>query len=149
MIDRYILLVEDSPDDVVLTKIAFQKCQLGFNLIVARDGEEALDYLFNRGEYASRHKDNPAAILLDLKLPRLSGQEVLREIRANPMTSSIPVIILSTSISEKETRESLALGANQFYRKPIALDQFVEIIRQIKSSWLDSDQSSQPQQDKQ
>jgi two-component system, response regulator len=140
MSDKYVLLVEDNPDDVALTQVAFNKCQIPEKLMVTIDGEEALDFLFSQGGYVNRdHGQNPAAILLDLKLPYISGLEVLKQIRADSRTSLIPVIILSSSISDKDVQESYALGASKYFRKPVDFDQFMEIIQQVKSAWLDRD----------
>jgi two-component system, response regulator len=143
MSNKYILLVEDNPDDISLTRIAFKKCQLAEEIEVVVDGEAALDFLFCRGEFAKHdHHGNPSLVLLDLKLPRLNGLEVLREIRANAVTSSIPIVILSSSIGEKEMQDSYALGANKFYSKPVSFDRFVELVCEIKSNWLDEEESS-------
>lgn len=143
MSDKYVLLVEDNTDDVALTRVAFKKCRISQKLVVAMDGEEALDFIFSRGKYAYRENGlQPAAILLDLKLPYISGLEVLKKIRTEPKTSSIPVVVLSSSIDEKEIQESFALGATRYFRKPVNFDQFMELIQQVKTSWLDEDYDS-------
>ncbi len=134
---RYILLVEDNPDDVALTQVAFRKCRIPCRLVVARDGQEALDYLFRQGRYADRDIDEtPSIIILDLKLPYINGLEVLRQIRAEPETAEIPVAVLSSSIDEKEMRASYKLGANNYFRKPVDFDHFKEIIQRLCVSCL-------------
>jgi CheY-like chemotaxis protein len=137
---KYILLVEDNPDDIALTQIAFKKCRIAQNLIITRDGEEALDFIYCRGQYAGRDpKNDPQVIILDLKLPYISGLEVLRNIRENRRTSLIPVVILSSSISEKEMQDSYNLGASRYFRKPMDFDQFLELVQQVGSTWLSDD----------
>ena len=138
MSDKYVLLVEDNPDDVLLTRAAFKKCGISADLAVAGDGEEALDFLFSRGEYAGRGCNrNPAAILLDLKLPCVSGLEVLRQIRADERTRKIPVIVLSSSVNQDDIKKSYESGADDYYRKPVSFDHFKELIQQISSYWQD------------
>ncbi len=143
MNNKYILLVEDNADDVALTQIAFKKCRIAYNLIVTRDGEEALEFIFCRGRFTDRDpEDNPAVIILDLKLPYIDGLDVLRSIRENRRTSQVPVVILSSSNSEKETQESYALGATRYFRKPTDFSQFLDLIQQIKIAWLDNGQNT-------
>jgi two-component system, response regulator len=139
--EKYILLVEDNPDDVALTELALQKNRINNRLVIAWDGEEALDYLFGCGKFASRDTaDEPTLILLDLKLPLLNGLEVLKQIRANKQTCHLPVIVLTSSLEDKDQAESLELGANRYIRKPTGLTHFMEIIRQISKEWLDSNE---------
>lgn len=134
---RAILLVEDNPDDVDLTRRAFQRAGFTLPLDVAEDGVEALDYLFARGAYAHRAgAPLPALVLLDLKLPRLSGHEVLRQLRAHPSTRFLPVVILTSSDEEKDLLESYSYGCNSYVRKPVSYTEFVEAARQLGVYWL-------------
>ncbi len=137
MTEKYILLVEDNPDDVTLTKMAFKKSQLLNKLVVVINGQEALDYLFCQDKYAQRDvQDAPALILLDLKLPFVSGLDVLKEIRADKRTSQIPVIVLTSSIEDRDKAESYNRGANDFICKPTGFSHYIEVIQQIKAKWL-------------
>ena len=134
---RSILLVEDNPDDVDLTRRAFQRAGLTQPLDVVEDGVEALDYLFARGAYSKRAREPlPALVLLDLKLPRLSGHEVLRQLRAHPSTRFLPVVVLTSSDEEKDLLESYSHGCNSYVRKPVSYTQFVEAARQLGVYWL-------------
>jgi two-component system, response regulator len=136
--DRYVMLVEDNPDDVVLAQIAFRKCRIPNKLAVAWNGEEALDFLFSRGQYADRDPGRkPAVILLDLKIPCLNGFEVLKQIREDKKTSSIPVVVLTSSVEDSDRETSYILGADNFFVKPMDFQEFTRIIRQISSKWLD------------
>jgi two-component system, response regulator len=138
MDDKFVLLVEDNPDDVALTKRAFRKCLAQNHLVVTNDGAETLDFLFCRGHYDSRDpSQNPALILLDLKLPYISGLEVLRQIRNNAETRYLPVVVLTSSVEENDLNESYRLGANNYYRKPVNYDEFLDLIRQLCNYWLD------------
>ena len=130
-----ILLVEDNPDDVELTLRAFEKHNLANDIVVARDGEEALDILFQRGKQSSGGQI-PDLILLDLKLPKVDGLEVLREIRNNPRTKLIPVVILTSSKEENDLDQSYRLGANSYIRKPVNFDRFTEVIMQLGLYWM-------------
>mgnify|MGYP006181561373 CR=1 FL=1 len=124
-----ILLVEDSDDDVMLTRRAFRKASIHNPLDVVPDGEAALDYLFARGAHGDRaDQDPPCLVLLDLQLPKVSGLEVLRQIRANPATSLLPVVILTSSKEEQDLVEGYRLGANSYIRKPVDLEQFQEAV---------------------
>ena len=137
MENRCILLVEDNPDDVELTLRAFKKNSIQNKIVVARDGAEALDYLFGTGTYAGRDPDiMPTVILLDLKLPKISGLEVLRRIRADERTKLLPVVILTSSKEEQDLMQSYRLGANSYIRKPVDFVQFMEAIRQVGLYWL-------------
>jgi two-component system, response regulator len=137
MNDKYVLLVEDNPDDVTLTEIAFKKGQIPNKLVVAVDGEEALDFLFCRGKHAGQDIcEKPALVLLDLKLPLVSGLDVLKAIRADSRTSQIPVVVLTSSMEDNDRIESCNLGANDFIRKPTGFSHFVEIIQRVKAKWL-------------
>jgi two-component system response regulator len=132
-----LLLVEDNPDDVELTRRAFARGNVPSHLVVAWDGEEALDYLLASGAHAGRDPlDLPHAVLLDLKLPKISGLDVLRRIRATETTRRLPVIILTTSREERDIASSYDLGANSYVRKPVDFAQFVEAARQLGLYWL-------------
>lgn len=137
MTSRPILLVEDNLDDEMLALRAFKKLNIGNEIIVARDGVEALDYLFGTGEYADREAPElPAVILLDLKLPKIDGLEVLRRIRSNELTRVMPVVILTSSKEEKDKVQGYGLGANSYVRKPIDYNEFVQAVSQLGVYWL-------------
>jgi two-component system, response regulator len=129
-----ILLVEDNEDDVELTLRAFAKCGITNKIDVARDGAEALDYLLGSGSDA---RPLPQLVLLDLKLPKIEGLEVLRRLRAHPRTRALPVVVLSSSSVEQDIAETYALGANSFVRKAVNFTEFVEAARQLGLYWLD------------
>ena len=132
-----ILLVEDNPDDVLLTKRAFKKSNILNELIVASDGVEALDYLFGTGAYEGRDLNiMPVLILLDLRLPKLDGIDVLRRIRDDERTKLIPVVILTTSKEHQDLIQSYNLGANSYIRKPVDFDQFVQAVKQLGLYWV-------------
>jgi CheY-like chemotaxis protein len=134
---RDILLVEDNPDDVELTRLAFDEAGVANRLVVVGDGAQALDYLFARGTHAGRDpQDLPGIVLLDLNLPKLDGREVLQAIRATPATHALPVIVLTTSAEPAEVEASYALGANSYIRKPVDFEQFVWAVRQVGLYWL-------------
>jgi two-component system response regulator len=136
-VDKIILLVEDNPDDEVLTLRAFKKNNSGNQVVVARDGAEALDYLFGTGTYSGRDtRVVPAVTLLDLKLPKIDGLEVLQQIRADHRTRLMPVVILTSSREEQDLIKGYKLGANSYIRKPVDFSQFVEAIRQLGLYWL-------------
>ena len=137
MADRFILLVEDNADDEALSIRALKKNGVLNEVVVARDGVEAIDFLFGTGAYAGRDVGSqPAVVLLDLKLPRLNGHEVLRQIRADPRTKLLPVVVLTSSIEEADLSRSYNLGANSYLRKPVDFDHFMEAVRQIGLYWL-------------
>jgi two-component system response regulator len=132
-----ILLVEDEPDDEALTIRALQQNHVGNPIAVVRDGEEALDYLFAKNDYAARDpNDLPHLILLDIKLPKMDGLEVLRQIRANPRTQLLPVVILTSSNEEQDLIEGYKSRVNSYIRKPVNFTQFVETIRELGLYWL-------------
>jgi two-component system response regulator len=134
---RIILLVEDNPSDVGLTQRALAKSHIANEIFVAEDGQEALDYLFAGGKYTGRNvSEIPALVLLDLKLPRVDGLEVLRQIRADMRTRRIPVVILTTSREEQDVAQSYDLGANSYIRKPVDFKQFVESVEHLGLYWL-------------
>ena len=132
MADNIILLVEDNPDDEALALHALRKDNIGNKVIVVRDGAEALDFLFCTGTYADRDPNNmPQVILLDLRLPKVDGLEVLRRIRADERTSLLPVVILTSSNTDRDLVAGYAYGANAFMRKPVDFIQLIEAVRQL------------------
>ena len=137
MNEKSILLVEDNPDDVELTLMALKESKILNQVNVTRDGVEALEYLFCTGKYAERQPDSlPELVLLDLKLPKLGGLEVLEKLRADPRTRLIPVVILTSSSEEEDVLKSYSLGANSYVRKPVEFHQFVEAVHQLGMYWL-------------
>ena len=135
--DRPILLVEDNPDDEALTLRAFKKNRIANEVVVARDGVEALDYLFGTGVHAGRDTANaPAVVLLDLKLPRIDGLEVLRRLRADDRTRLLPVVVLTTSKEQQDIHEAYSLGANSYIRKPVDFEKFIHAVGQMALYWL-------------
>ena len=133
----FILLVEDNPDDLELAMMAFERNKLSNEVVVARDGAEAVDFLFADGEFADRDASRvPAVILLDLMLPKVSGLEVLSKIRGSDATRRIPVVILTSSRHQEDIVRSYDMGANSFIRKPVDFDKFVEAVRQLEMYWL-------------
>ena len=136
MSERVILLVEDNPSDEELTLRALKKSNILNRVVVVRDGAEALDWLFTRGTHANRGTDTAQVILLDLKLPKLDGMEVLRAIRADDRTKLLPVVVLTSSIQEQDVINSYGLGANSYVRKPVDFTQFVDAVRQLGLYWL-------------
>jgi two-component system, response regulator len=132
-----ILLVEDNPDDVELTLRAFRKSNVANEVVVVRDGVEALEYLFATGQYAGRDSNAlPQVVLLDLKLPRVGGMEVLQRVRAHSKTKLLPVVILTSSTEERDLVDGYSLGANSYVRKPVDFEQFADSIRQLGLYWL-------------
>ncbi len=137
MKDKVILLVEDNPDDEMLTLRALKRNHIVNEVIVARDGAEALDFLFMTGEYADRDPDIvPQVVLLDLRLPKIDGLEVLRRIRADRRTRLLPVVVLTSSDEERDIVDSYDLGANSYIRKPVDFEQFTQAVRQLGLYWL-------------
>jgi len=134
---KTILLVDDNPDDVELAMRAFERNQLAGEVVVAMDGEEALDYLFASGVHKDRDPEaSPRLVLLDLKLPKVTGLEVLKQMRADRRTRRTPVVVLSSSNEEQDINESYDLGANSFVRKPVDFARFVDAARQLGVYWL-------------
>jgi CheY-like chemotaxis protein len=130
-----ILLVEDDPYDVELTLTALTNDQLTNEIVVVRDGAEALDYLYRRGAYESREAGNPAVILLDLKLPKVDGLEVLKRVKSDPPLRTIPIVMLTSSREEKDLAESYDSGSNAYVVKPVGFGDFVEAVRELGIFW--------------
>ena len=138
MVERqYILLAEDNPDDVALTVRALKKNAILNEVVVVTDGEEALDFLFARGKYAGRNEaEMPAVVLLDLRLPKLDGMDVLGAIRKDPRTKMLPVVVLTSSDEQKDIVKSYELGVNSYVRKPVEFNEFAEAVKQLGLYWL-------------
>jgi two-component system response regulator len=135
--NAYILLVEDRQDDIDLTLRALRMSNVANEVVVVRDGAEALDYLFSQDKYAGRPADDlPQLILLDINLPKLSGLEVLRRLRSDDRTKLLPVVMLTTSRHDRDVIESYANGANSFVQKPVSFNEFTEAVRQLGVYWL-------------
>src|ERR1700732_3596175 len=130
-----ILLVEDDPNDVELTLTALGEYNLANEVVVARDGQQALDYLYCRGEFHARPHDNPAVMLLDLKLPRVDGWEVLQQVKADERLRMIPVVVLTSSHEEKDKMRSYKLGVNAYVVKPVDFHEFVNAVRELGVFW--------------
>ena len=130
-----ILLVEDDPKDVELTLTALEEYKLANEVVVARDGEEALDYLYRRGSFTTRSTDNPAVLLLDLKLPKVDGLEVLQQIKADAKLKLIPVVVLTSSHEEKDMVTSYKLGVNAYVVKPVDFHEFVNAVKELGIFW--------------
>ena len=136
-VEKKILLVEDNPDDVDLTIRALKKNNIKNEVIVAKDGAEALDFLFCNGKYDGRDPgDLPVVVLLDLKLPKVGGLEVLKLIRENSRTKLLPVVILTSSMEEKDLLKSYELGTNSYIRKPVDFNRFIEVVQSLGLYWL-------------
>ena len=132
-----ILLVEDNPDDVELALHALRKNKLANHVEVMRDGAEALDFLFAEGDFSNREAtDTPRLILLDLKLPKVDGLEVLRRVKSDPKLRTVPIVIMTSSDHERDIVESYQYGVNSYIRKPVDFDEFVEVIKQLGFYWL-------------
>jgi two-component system, response regulator len=137
MMNKYILLVEDNPDDEELTLMGLKSSGVINEVVIVRDGEEAVQFLFAEGQYKDRDpKAVPAVILLDLKLPKLSGLEVLERLRTNSLTKCIPVVILTSSSEEEDVINSYKLGANSFVRKPVEFNRFADAVKQLGLYWM-------------
>ena len=132
---RPILLVEDNPRDLELTLAALAKCQLANDIVVARDGAEALDFLYQRGEHAERPPGDPAVVLLDLKLPKVDGLEVLEKVKNDSLRRQIPVVMLTSSREERDLVKSYELGVNAFVVKPVDFNAFFEAIQDLGMFW--------------
>jgi CheY-like chemotaxis protein len=142
--DVDILLVEDNPDDAKLVIRALKKCNLGNNLIHLSDGEQALNFLFGKGEFSERkvEEDKPRVILLDLKMPKIDGLEVLKAIREDPRTRVIPVVIMTSSAEEKDIVNTYNSGVNAYVVKPVGFDNFSKAVAELGMFWLLVNQSS-------
>ena len=137
-----ILLVEDNQDDMDLALHALKREKLANHIFVARDGEEALDFLFCRGTFAERSFDHPPKlVLLDLKLPKVDGMEVLKQLKGDPRTKTIPVVMMTSSKEERDLVSSYSLGANSFIQKPVDFDQFRETVKNVGLYWLVTNQA--------
>ena len=135
--NKMILLVEDNPDDEILTLRALNGNNIANEVVVTRDGAEALDYLFARGQYSGRDtSEMPQVVLLDLKLPKIDGLEVLSQMRADERTKEVPVVILTSSNEETDIAQSYVKGANSYVRKPVEFERFVEAVRQVGIYWM-------------
>jgi CheY-like chemotaxis protein len=134
--DKVILLVEDNPDDAMLTERALKKYHVANQVVVAQDGAEALDFLFCTGPYVERDHELPTVVLLDLKLPKIDGLEVLRRVRGDRRTRMLPIVVLTSSKEDQDMISSYSLGANSYIRKPVDFEQFMEAVRQLGLYWL-------------
>lgn len=130
-----VLLVEDNPKDLELTLIAFEKSQLANDVVVVRDGAEALDYLFRRGQFADRTPGHPAVVLLDLKLPKVDGKQVLELIKSDPNLRSVPVVVLTSSREELDLIQSYNAGVNAYVVKPVEFKEFIDAIQDLGMFW--------------
>ncbi len=145
MKNKIILLVEDNPSDIALTQRAFAKSRIANELVIAEDGQEALSYLFATGKHTDRDVTQlPALVLLDLKLPLVDGLEVLQQIRLDPRTNRLPVVILTTSNEEQDVAQSYDLGANSFIRKPVDFIQFTQAVEHLGLYWLVMNEPAPP-----
>jgi CheY-like chemotaxis protein len=137
MTEKIILLVEDNPDDEALTLRALKQSKLANEIVITRDGTEALDFLFGTGAYAGRDvTSTPGVVLLDLKLPKLSGLEVLQQMRADPRTRLTPVVVLTSSSEDEDMMKSYELGANSYVRKPVVFGKFADAVSQLGLYWM-------------
>lgn len=132
---NYILLAEDSPNDVEMTMAALEDYHLTNQVVAVEDGEQALDYLKRRGKFADRPVGNPVLILLDLKMPKMDGMDVLKEIKSDPTLKTIPVVMLTSSCEESDVVKSYQLGVNAYVVKPVGFPQFVEAVKQLGAFW--------------
>jgi CheY-like chemotaxis protein len=130
-----ILLVEDDPNDVELTLMALDENRLANEVVIARDGEEALEFLCCRGAYEAREEGNPIVVLLDLKLPKVDGLEVLKQVKSDPDLRTIPVVMLTSSREERDLLRSYDLGTNSYVAKPVGFDEFVESVKEVGLFW--------------
>jgi CheY-like chemotaxis protein len=132
---KRIMLVEDNLNDIDLTLAALEEHHLANEIVVARDGAEALDYLYKRGKFSDRDDDLPAVVLLDIKMPKVTGLEVLRQMKSDPLFKSLPVVMLTSSREEPDLAASYALGANAYVVKPVDFQQFIEAVKQVGVFW--------------
>jgi CheY-like chemotaxis protein len=136
MNQKKILLAEDDPKDVELTLIALEEYNLANEVMIAKNGAEALDYLYCRGQFAERLPGNPVVILLDLKMPKVGGLEVLRQVKADPALKSIPIVIMTSSREDQDIINSFSCGTNAYVVKPVAFDKFVDVVKQLGLFWV-------------
>lgn len=142
MLDKLILVVEDNPDHLELTVLTLEESGVSAEIAVARDGVEALDYLFGQGQHAGRDTQRqPAFVLLDMKLPKLSGLDVLRSVRSNPLTTLLPVVMLTSSSEHSDMAACYQSGANSFVRKPVDFVEFTEKLNRLQAYWLGVNES--------
>lgn len=142
MKDKLIFVVEDNPDQLELTVLTLEEGAVNAEIAVARDGAQALDFLFGQGIHAGRDTQRqPAVILLDLKLPKLSGLDVLRSVRANPLTAMVPVVMLTSSSEQSDIRACYQSGANSYVRKPVDFGEFTEKLNCLQAYWLGANES--------
>ena len=134
--NKRILLVEDDPKDAELTLTALEECELSNEVDVARDGEEALDYLYRRGSFQMREGHNPAVVILDLKQPKVSGLEVLRQMKADETLKQVPVVVLTSSREEQDLTKSYNLGVNAYVVKPVDFHKFIEVVKYLAVFWV-------------
>jgi two-component system response regulator len=137
MSENYILLVDDNEDDIDLTIRAIRKTSINQHVVVARDGQEALDYLFAEGEYEGEEHELPSVVLLDLNMPRVGGLDVLKRLRSELLTEILPVVVLTTSDEQNDVVRSYKFGANSFIRKPIDTNQFLDAIKELHLYWTE------------
>lgn len=146
MSDKLILVVEDNPDHLELTVLTLEEHGVSAQIAVARDGAQALDFLFGQGEHAGRNtQKQPAFILLDMKLPKLSGLDVLRSVRSNPLTALVPVVMLTSSSEQSDITACYQSGANGFVRKPVDFGEFTEKLNRLQAYWLGVNEAAAPQ----
>lgn len=132
-----ILLVEDNPDDEELTRLAFKECNFPHELEVVRNGQDALDYLFATGKYSARNaRQMPQLMLLDLKLPKVNGLEVIRQVRADERSRFLPIVVLTSSKEKRDLMDSYSFGANSYIQKPVSFNQFIDAVSQLGFYWL-------------
>lgn len=131
-----ILLIEDNPDDAELTLLAFKKSNIASEIVVARDGAEALDYLFGTGKHAANPPELPAVLILDLNLPKVPGIEVLKRVRATPRTALLPVVVLTTSVEDADVLGCYRSGCNAYVQKPVSFDEFLDAASKLGLFWL-------------
>jgi CheY-like chemotaxis protein len=144
---KRILLVEDSKHDVELTMVALEECHLANHVDLANDGAEALDYLYRRGQFANRAPEMPVVVMLDLKMPKVDGMEVLRQMKSDPALKTIPVVMLTSSREERDLVQSYKLGANAYVVKPVDFQQFIDSIKQLGCFWAIINELPPPQKD--
>ena len=145
MLDKLILVVEDNPDHLELTVLTLEESGIRAEIAVARDGVEALDYLFGQGQHAGRDTQRqPSFVLHDMKLPKLSGLDVLRSLRANPLTALVPVVMLTSSSEQSDIVACYESGANSFVRKPVDFGEFTEKLNLLQAYWLGANECPAP-----